>query len=105
VLIALIPTLRPWEIAAFLRFGGFDRCPAPDVHVALWRRWYDRWRAVPVAVTSDTVEMLVERPPRQRHEALELAAEQDAYCGGIAGSRAELAACLLGGSAWYFWWE
>src|SRR5262249_6175058 len=28
VLIVLIPTVRPWEAAAYLGFGGFNYCPA-----------------------------------------------------------------------------
>jgi hypothetical protein len=37
VLIVLIPTVGPWEAAAYLGFGGFNACPAPWVHVAYAR--------------------------------------------------------------------
>ena len=43
VLIVLIPTVRPWEAAAYLGFGGFNACPAPWVHVAYAHEWSARF--------------------------------------------------------------
>lgn len=104
VFLALVPTVRPWEVAAHLKLSGPH---PPAVHVAAWKRWYDRHRATVVAVTPETVEMLADRPPSTPESAWVLAHEQLRYCGAASGEGdldpAELAATLLGGTAWYLW--
>jgi hypothetical protein len=73
------------------------------------RYWFERWGAEPVAITSDTVEMLVARPPQSREDALALANEQFAYCEDVVtqgvGTIEALAANLLEGQTWFFWWD
>ena len=60
-------------------------------------------------MTRDVIEMQVARPPLDRAEALHLAVEQYGYCRDIVdqGVRTldHLAALLLGGTVWYFWWD
>jgi hypothetical protein len=107
--VAMVPTQAPWEVVAFLEFGGWNDCPENAVHCALHRYWQHQHGAVIVAATSDVVEMKVERPPRTREAALALAKQQYAYCYDIVeqgtGTIANLAASLLGGTSWYFWWD
>jgi hypothetical protein len=107
--VGLVPTPKPWEVPAFLQFGGWNDCPLPAEHVALMQHWYSRYGAEVIGITSDVVEMKVTRPPMTRHDALALARDQMAYCEDIVsqgvGSLGALAATLLGASVWYFWWN
>ena len=61
------------------------------------------------AISSDVIEMRVERPPSTREAAFAVAEEQFAYCSDIVlqgtGSISALAATLMNGTAWYFWWD
>jgi hypothetical protein len=107
--IALIPIAQSWEAAAAIEFGAWNECPSPEEHVVVMRYWFERWGAEPVAITSDTVEMLVDKPPHSQVEALALANEHFAYCEDIVtqgvGTIEALAATLLDGQTWFFWWD
>lgn len=107
--LGLVPASHGWEFPAPLRLGGWNDCPATEVHVCLMRYWHDKYRAEVVAATHDVVEMQVARPPATREEALQLAAEQFFYCADIVaqgtGTLERLAATLLNGTVWYFWWD
>lgn len=106
---ALLPTSAPWEVPAFLGLGGWNECPSAAEHCAVMRHWHDRYGAEIVAATRDVIEMSVARPPRDRAAALELARKQYTYCADIVDQGCEtianLAAALLLGTAWYFWWD
>jgi hypothetical protein len=105
----LVPTQAPWEVPAFLHTGGWNECPSPAEQCAIMKYWHEQYGAVVVAATSSVIEMQGARPPKDRDVALALAREQYEYCPDIVdqGTRtvARLAASLLGGSAWFFWWD
>ena len=107
--IVLVPAATAAEVAAVVGFGSWNECPAPELHVALHRRWQERYGAELVGLSADTLEMRVTRPPRTREEAMVLAGEQYAYCDDIVHQGTEnlsnLAAVLLDGTAWFFWWD
>jgi hypothetical protein len=109
VYVGLVPTVTDWEVPAFLKFGSWSACPHPEHHVAMMRYWHGRYGAEVVGISHDTVEMLVARPPRSRKRALALAREQYLCCQDIVDQGTEtldnLAATLLNGKAWYFWWD
>ncbi len=109
VWLALVPTVIPWQIPAILRYGAWNDCPEPAVHAAAMKYWRTAYGAEVVGMSSDVVEMKVSRPPRSRDAALRLARQQYAYCYDIVeqgtNTLSNLAACLLDGTAWYFWWD
>jgi hypothetical protein len=109
VVLGLLPTGEGAQAPAWLRFGGWNDCPFPAQHVKVFRDWKDRFGAEPLAMTHDVVELWVEHPPTSRDVALDLAREQYQYCSDVVeqgvGTAANLAAGLLGGTAWYFWWD
>src|SRR5205823_525791 len=80
VSIALLPTRTPWEVPAYLPFGGWNECPEPHEHLALMKHWCDAYGAEPFGIGSDVVEMFVTRPPEDLQRARLLAREQYAYC-------------------------
>jgi hypothetical protein len=109
LLLALVPTVCGWQSPAFLKFGGWNDCPMPEVHVAFMARWQQLYGAEVVAIVGDMVEFAVERPPRDRDSALQLAHEQFLYCTDIVyqGSLTleDLAATLENNHVWTFWWD
>jgi hypothetical protein len=109
VYVALVPTKVCWEVPAVLNTGGWNECPVPEVHVCLMKRWHELYGAEVVGISRDIIEMYVARPPRDKEAALALAKEQYLYCPDIVdqgtGTLENLAAALLGGTSWYFWWD
>jgi hypothetical protein len=106
---ALVPTRCCWHVPALIQFGGWNECPTPDVHVCLMKFWYELFGAEVVGVSRDVVEMLVSRPPATKTEALELAKQQYLYSADIVDQGTQtleaLAATLVRGSSWFFWWD
>jgi hypothetical protein len=109
VYVALVPTANCWHVPAHLRFGAWNECPQSEEHVALMRFWQQNFGAEVVGITSDVVEMLVEFPPSNKVDALKLAKQQYLYCQDIVDQGTQtlevLAAGLLGGTSWFFWWD
>jgi hypothetical protein len=109
VYVALVPTAVGWQIPAYLKIGDWNSCPKPEEHCAVLRYWEDHYGAEVVGMSYDTFELQVARPPENRESALELAQEQFAYCPDIVWQGVDtieaLAANLLNGHVWYFWWD
>ncbi|HKP53010.1 MAG TPA: DUF4253 domain-containing protein [Chloroflexia bacterium] len=109
VYIALVPTTASWQIPAYLKIGSWNYCPEPEEHCAVLRYWQERYGAEIVGLSYDTFELQVAQPLENREAALELAQEQYGYCPdivdqGVATIEA-LAATLLNGHVWFFWWD
>ncbi|MEM1450375.1 MAG: DUF4253 domain-containing protein [Planctomycetota bacterium] len=110
VWIALVPTTKPWEALAYLRYGNWNECPAAEVHVAVHRAWHEAYGAEVVCATGDTVEMRVARPPSDREAAAKLARDQFVYSGGdlvFQGYETlnDLTSALIDAPVWFFWWD
>jgi hypothetical protein len=101
--------IRPWEIPAYLRFGDWNDCPAPEMHVAVLQYWAKEYDIEIYSMAGDVTECLVARPPASRGAAMKLAHEQFLYCTDIVlqgtESLAVLAATLEDSAVWYFWWD
>lgn len=98
-----------WQIPAHFKYGGWNDCPAPEVHCALWKYWEEKYGAKIIGVSHDVLEAIVERPPTTNDEAMTLAWEQYLYCYDIVDqgleSIANLASTILEHEYWFFWWD
>ena len=107
--ILLLPTTRAFEVPAYLKWGGWNACPPPEIHVAAMRRWGADYGAEIVGITGDVMNVRVQRRPASRDAAIALAREQYAYCADIVDQGvndiATLAASLMASDWWYFWWD
>jgi hypothetical protein len=107
--IVMFPTDDWTAIPAYLNFGNWNGCPAPEYHVAALRSWRDRFGAQLIGLSHDVMNIRVNRRPETREAALELAREQYLYCNDIVdqgvGNLSALAAILMAGDWWYFWWD
>ncbi|TGK01658.1 DUF4253 domain-containing protein [Leptospira semungkisensis] len=109
VTVAHVSVAHPWEIPAKLKYGGWNECPEPAIHCALWKRWHERYGAEIVGCSHNVIEAIVARPPINQADALALAWEQFFYCPDIVyqgvASVSNLASTLMNHKTWYFWWD
>lgn len=109
VYIVVLPTSDPTEAPAYLRWGGWNACPSPEVHVATLRFWRRRYGVEVVGMSGDVINLLATSRPQTREEALTLAKEQYFYCADIVDQGTEtlapLAAGLMESDWWFFWWD
>lgn len=102
------PSDRWWETFAHVRFGGWNSCPQPEVHMMLHRRWAEKYGATLITLGPDVVQVAIAEPIATRDEAMEMAKIHQAYCSEFlqgAGTYEEIAAGILGAKSWYFWWD
>ena len=108
VVLAEIPVKNPWEVFAYLPFGGWNECPANEEHMAVAKYWFEKYGAVPALMTHDVLEYSLPAPVSQE-KAMEVAWEQFTYCSDIVeqgvGTVGALADGLAKSSCWYFWWD
>ncbi len=106
--LAKIPVDEPWKVFAYVPFGGWNECPSPKIMMAITKRWYESYGAVPAVISHDTLQMTV-KPVSDEEKALELAAQQFAFCSDIVfqgiGFIKPLAKLLQNSSVWGFWWD
>ncbi|MFJ5718205.1 DUF4253 domain-containing protein [Neobacillus sp. NPDC093127] len=109
LILAKIPTDKPWEVAAWVPMGGFNECPLPEEQVAVFKYWYEKYGATPALITPDVWELFVGNPPKTQEESELLAWEQFGFCADIVwqgvGTVNALAGTLINSSVWYFWWD
>lgn len=108
VVLAEIPVKHPWEVFAYLPFGGWNECPANEEHMAVAKYWFEKYGAVPALMTHDVLEYSLPAPVSQER-AMEVAWEQFTYCSDIVeqgvGTIGRLADGLTKSHYWYFWWD
>lgn len=105
-----IPTANPWEVPAYIPFGGFNECPSPKTMVSVCKYWYEKYKAIPTTISGDIMEFTVDNPV-ERDESVNLAKEHYAFCpdrvdqGTMTYTLSELADTLSYAEKWYFWWD
>lgn len=109
LIIAKIPTAKPWEAAAWIPMGGYNECPSPEEQVAVFQYWHGKYGAMPAVVSYDIWEMYVENPIDNEEDAKDLAWDQFAFCSDIVfqgiGQINKLAGTLVNSNIWFFWWD
>jgi Domain of unknown function (DUF4253) len=109
VYIGLAATDDWTTIPAYLRWGGWNDCPAAEYHVVAMRTWRDRYGIELIGMSFDTINLRVAAKPKTREEALALARDQYIYCADIVDQGVQtysaLAADLMANDWWYFWWD
>lgn len=108
LLLAKIPVKDPWEVFAYLPFGGWNDCPDTPALMAAAKYWFEQYGAVPGVITHDELEFDLPAPvPREK--ALDTALEQYAFCTDVDQggdwSIGALADSLRQSTVWYLWWD
>ena len=101
VILVKVPSTKPYEILAYFGMGSEG--------IATVKYWYEKYGAVPAAITYDEIEFYVERPVQTLEEAKKLAVEHYAFCYDIVdqcyGTFEKLVDGLYKNIQWYFWWD
>lgn len=105
-----VPTTKPWELVAYVPFGGWNECPEVEKMMAVCKYWFEKYGAVPVTISHDVMEMRVPAPVAGK-DSMQAAKEHFAFTpdrifqGTETGTLSELAACIAASKIWYFWWD
>ena len=101
VILVKVPTTKPYEILAYFGMGSEG--------IATVKYWYEKYGAVPAAITYDEIEFYVERPAQTLEETKKLAVEHYAFCYGLLwgcyDTLEEAASTIYKNVQWYFWWS
>lgn len=102
-----VPTDKPYEIFAWLPFGGWNECPDTDIMIAMCKYWYDEYGAKPAIITHDTLTFYLNEPITSKETAVLIAKEQCAFCSEALGmgGMASYVAMTLDSNVWTFWWD
>jgi hypothetical protein len=88
-----VPTQVSWEIPAWMKYGGWNECPCAEEHAAAFRYWNETYGAEPAGMSSDVIEMSVQRPPtmagptRWPSSRDRGSHDHNSSCGSISGPR------------------
>ena len=108
MILARIPA-KPWEVFAWVPFGGWNECPLPEDMMRTSKYWYSKYGAVPAVITSDTLEFYLPKAVNDKDEAFKIACQQYGFCTDIVdqgtGSIRALAGIIKGSTVWFFWWD
>ena len=110
VILYEVPTKNPWELVAYIPFGGWNECPNPDEMMAICKYWYEEYGAIPTIISHDVLEMQLPKPIGA-DRALEVAKEHYAFTpdrvdqGTATGTLSEVAASIAVSKGWFFWWD
>ena len=101
VILVKVPSTKPYEILAYFGMGSEG--------IATVKYWYEKYGAVPAAITYDEIEFYVEKPVQTLEEAKKLAVEHYAFCYDLVdqccGTFEKLVDGLYKNIQWYFWWD
>lgn len=61
-----VSTTNPWELGAYVPFGGWNECPKVKEMMAVCKYWYEKYGAVPVTISHDEMETTYLRRCRRR---------------------------------------
>lgn len=111
VILAKVPTTRPWEVFAWIPVGGWNECPPTEYMIAVMKEWYESYGFETVVITSDMIEGAPDHRPQTAEEAMEIATNQYAFCPDLVeqccgdATIGQLADTLLQSDVWFFWWD
>lgn len=102
-----VPTAKPYEVFAWLPFGGWNTCPRNEDLIAISKYWYETYGALPAVITSDCLMFYLEEPVTDATVLAELAKEQCAFCPDLLGMAEMFTYPLIsyGSNLWNFWWD
>lgn len=107
----LVPVVDSDLAPAFFHLGGVNDMPPAHVHLALMRRWAERYGVKPkiLGLGPDSLYIYVAKPVSSCELATSLAIEHFRYCPDSVlqtlGSVDRLASEIRGCDLWQFWWE
>ena len=102
-----VPTEKPYEIFAWLPFGGWNECPSAEEMIYQCRIWYEKYGAVPSFISSDMLMLYLSEPVTDISTAKEIARDHCVFCSDYLymGGINEVTVGVLNANVWAFWWD
>lgn len=109
LILAEIPVKNPWEIFAYVPFGGWNECPGTQELMSAGMAWYKKYKAVPAMITSSQLEFVLPEPV-DREGAAKAALDHLAFCIDImpmsSGDALKYLTDYISiSTVWSFWWD
>lgn len=103
-----IPDDSPYNVFAYLPFGGFNGCPGNAQLLAVFKYWYEEYGIVPAAITYDSVQITFTKTLSKQE--VNLLAEEILLLNIEVQSmeyptKEDLVKGLKHSSYWLFWWN
>lgn len=111
IIIAQIPTVKPWEVFVWLPVGGMNGAPSDNEFVAVSRLWNEICGAVPAVINYGAVEYFIPRGKPSPKTAAEIAKGHFAICPDRvlrmtrSHTLGELTDTLTKSCVWYLGWK
>lgn len=102
-----VPTNNPFEIFAWLPFGGWNECPDTSDMISMCEYWYNEYGAIPAVISHDTLTFYLSNPVTDKETAVKAAKEQCGFSSevlGMGGIRSYVM-MTLNSNIWTFWWD
>lgn len=101
-----VPVKEPWQVFAYVPFGGWNECPDADEQMAVAKYWYEKYGAVPAHFSNDMIQYYLPKPVTDN--TMSVAEEHMGYCEDIVlqgDNLTTLAATIKESTVWTFWWD
>lgn len=101
-----VPVKEPWQVFAYIPFGGWNECPDTDEQMAVAKYWYEKYGAVPAHFSNDMIQYYVPKPVTDN--TMSVAEEHMGYCEDAVlqgDNLTTLAATIKESTVWTFWWD
>lgn len=105
VLIVKLNVNYPYEILKIIPFGGFNDCPSPQKHYEVAKRWYEKYKVVPIIIGKDFIQYYMKKTITNKDMLRQIVCEQCCYCNPEEQTVKELANTIYSSKFWYFWWD
>lgn len=111
IIIAQIPTVKPWEVFIWLPVGGMNGAPSDNEFIAVSKLWNEMCGAVPAVINYGVVEYFVPQGKPSPQTAAEIAKGHFAMCPDRvfkmtrSHTLGELASTLTKSCVWYLDWK
>lgn len=101
-----VPVKEPWQVFAYIPFGGWNECPDADEQMAVAKYWYEKYGAVAAHFSNDMIQYYVPKPVTD--DTMSVAEEHMGYCEDAVlqgDNLTTLAATIKESTVWTFWWD
>lgn len=111
VILAQIPTVKPWEVFVWLPVGGANGAPSDNELICISKLWHEMCGAIPSVINFGAIEYFIPRGRPDPQTAIQIAKGHFAMCPDrvLRMTRShtigELADTLTKSCVWYLGWK
>ena len=102
-----VPTDKPYEIFAWIPFGGWNECPPAKMMIPMFRYWYENYGVLPAYISNDSLLVYLYNPITDKEKINIIAKEYLALCPDLVGMGGTpvVKMKITDSNVWDFWWD